>query len=230
MAAADIESLANVRLWVLGNPADSSEDAFFDYIMPNVTGYFQDYTHRQLCQRVDFKEVHYGRNDPWLVPYDAPITSVLTLKIVNPDGDVTLDDLTEGKDFVIAPSKEYVILRFLEERRFVRGNFRRRFPAGENNVEIVYTSGFTDALMPKGIKMAYVEEVKKLFQGRTASVGFVSERIGKYSYQKETVAAGSSSSGQHLTKETRGALLKHIKHRIKFNGRELEPTTPVRRI
>ncbi len=78
--------------------------------------------------------------------------------------------------------------------------------------------------------MAFLQTVQKFFQERTASLGFESEKIGKYGYKKPTVTPGSSASGAQFPQEARAALTSWIKHRPRFLGRELDPETTFRRI
>jgi hypothetical protein len=232
VAVAPIDTIENVRLWVLGNSADTSQDALLNLISADVTGAFQDYTHRQLSERLAFTERHHGRNTPFLFPFDAPINAVSSLQLVDPDGDVLIQDLAEGPDFVIAPSKEYIQLRFLEERRGITGRFLPRFPAGENNIKMVYDSGFAAADMPPGVKLAFRETVRMYFSLRkpgSGTPGMKSERISKYAYTRQEAAAGSNpNSGLQLTQEARSALNPWIRPWMRFTGRDLTPNTVTR--
>lgn len=202
-----------------------AEDDRLNLIISLVTGLIQDFTHRQLVERVDFEERHHGRNTPLLFPFDAPITGVTTLDIIDPDGDVILDSLTLNEDFVISPSKEYLQLRNALDRRGITGTFAQRFPAGEANLKLIYTSGF--AAIPKGVQMAAFEAVS--FFRSKSSAGLKSERLGDYSYTTDT-PSDAAASGIQLPATSRGALRRWVRPRIRFAGRPLTPDTGAHRI
>lgn len=231
MAAAVLDTIENVRLWVLGSSTDNSQDELLNLISLDVTGAIQDYTHRMICNTTS-TERHHGRNTPFLYPYDAPIRSVTLLELIDPDGDTVIQTLNSGKDFVIGPEQEYIQLRFLEERRGVTGRFLPRFPAGENNVKITYVSGFEAADIPAGIKLAFRETVRFYFSLRkpgSGTPGMKSERISKYAYTKQEASSGSNpNSGLQLTQEARSALNPWVRPWMRMAGRDLSPNTVTR--
>ena len=223
MAAPDLLApIADVRLWVLGDKTDASQDDLLNLLRTNVLGQFQDYTHRQICERVDFQENLNGKNLPWLVPFDAPIISVLSLEIIDPTGPTVLRTLTEGQDFIIDQSKEHILLRNISDRRAITAPFNPRFVAGEGNIKLVYTSGFDP--IPAGISQAYLEAIKEKFDIRKTSGGLKSEKLGDYSYTKDDSSSKSTSgSGDQLSAGAKGALSKWIRPYTSFLGRKLAP-------
>lgn len=229
MATPDLLApIADVRLWVLGSAADASQDALLELLRKNITGQFQDYTHRQLCKRVDFLEKLNGKNLPWLVPFDAPIISVLKLEIVDPTGPTILQTLVEGEDFVIDESKELILLRHITDRRAVAARFLPRFVAGETNVHITYTSGYDP--IPTGIQQAFLDTIKMAFDIRKTTSGLTSEQLGDYRWTKGNSGSKSSgNSGNQLSDSARSALNSYIRPWVGTLGREMTPDSLTRR-
>lgn len=229
MATPDLLApIADVRLWVLGSASDASQDAILELLRTNIVGQFQDYTHRQICKRVDFLEKLNGKNLPWLVPFDAPIISVSKLEIVDPTGPTVLQTLVEGEDFVIDENKEQLLLRHITDRRAVAARFLPRFVAGEGNIQITYTSGYDP--IPGGIKQAYLDTIKMHFDLRKTTSGLKSEKLGDYAYTKDDGGSkASGNSGNQLSGSARSALNSYIRPWVGTLGREMTPDSLTRR-
>lgn len=226
---APLDTIGNTRLWVLGDAADATQDALLNLLLTNITGQFQDYTHRKICETLGTVENLNGKNEPWLRPNDAPILAVTTLKIVDPSGPTTLQTLVEGTDFVIDESKEFIMLRHATDRRGVSGRFTPRFVAGENNIELTYDSGYSP--VPDGIKMAFLDSIKLAFDLRSNSAGLKSQKLGDYSetYVDQSSSQSDSGSGDQLSKSAKSALASYVRPWTSTFGRELTPDTFSRR-
>lgn len=226
---AELDTIENTRLWVLGDKTDATKDDLLNLLRTTVTGQFQDYTHRQICKRTAFVERLNGKNEPWLRLGDAPIIDVTLLEIVDPAGPTVLQTLVKGTDFVIDDqSKEFIMLRHATDRRGVSGRFTPRFVAGENNVRVTYDSGYDP--IPAGIRQAFLDSIKQAFDLRGNSAGLKSQKLGDYAetYVDQSSSGSDSGSGDQLSKSAKSALASYIRPWISTMRRDLTPDTFVR--
>ena len=158
-------------------------------LLPMVDSIVKNFTRRNVLTQTNTDELHHGEGSPFLFTLDAPITSVATLKLVDPAG-VTVQTFTTD-EFVIV-KQEYIQLVGSNIRRpafFIE--FPVFFPVGENNVSVTYNSGFS--VIPEDIKLAALRIFAFYLRQRTT--GMKSERIGDYSYTRDDSVQDANSSG-----------------------------------
>jgi hypothetical protein len=167
----------------------ASDDDRIDTLLPIVDQMLQNFTRRNILQITNTDELHNGDRTPFLDTDDGPIISVTSLKVINPQGGATVQDLVEDQDFKLY--EEYVQMIGSQKTQLFDPRWGISFPIGENNVQITYVSGYVT--IPSDIKMAAFITMDFLFHSMTP--GVVSEKIGNYSYKLANPSDTKENSG-----------------------------------
>lgn len=161
----------------------SGIDARITQLLPMIDSLIQNFTRRKFLPQTGNVERHHGEGTPYLFPLDAPIRTVTSLLLVDSSG-VTVR--TYGASEFVLPKNEYVELVGSNLRRpSFHGEFPVFFPAGENNVQLTYDSGFaTVGDIPDDVQLAALRTISFYLQSRSTA-GMKSERIGDYQYTRD---------------------------------------------
>jgi hypothetical protein len=173
---ADYTTLADVKL--LMGITTSDKDALITKLIPFVTTLFNNAWDRELRETTYTDQKYHGTGNELLRLEQWPMKTggAVTVKV----DDVTIDAATYDVDLVPA----------LLTRTNVTGLsfISRQLPiwlVGVNNIKVTYTAGYASGSIPGDIQMAAAYMVGNLVENAGAIAGgFLSERIGNYSYKK----------------------------------------------
>jgi hypothetical protein len=162
---------------------DSKEKAFIELLIFSATAEIETYTGRKLKQR-EIRELHDGCNQIDVILKQYPLKEVISLKvdskrnypedtIINADYYTCFipyadDDMESQSEIILAEGY--------------------RFPKGRNNIEIIYSAGYTEEEIPEDLKTAVTELVEWNYKRlKNRQIGEVNLKYGQKTQLETTI-------------------------------------------
>lgn len=124
--------------------------------------------------------------DALLLP-ELPVTEV---SLVYENDELLVEDV----DYKLNGDSLLLRLPTLVESGWSTQSIRAVWPVGRNNLEVTYSHGYTDDLLPRDIRMVALSIAARTYQQSAGASGsVVSETIGQYSVRYSDSSSTSSS-------------------------------------
>lgn len=173
-------------------------DAQLAVIIPAAQALAERYCNR-VFDSANYTEYHDGDRSDALVLRNGPVTALTSVKLVDSSGATpTVIYTYVASSYIIEARTNKLVLNHSEDARWASedNGFAREsarfgpfpcWPQGFQNIQVVYTGGYT--VMPADLQLAMYQYIDMVLAGATQSFGnlaFESERLGLYQYKNMT--------------------------------------------
>jgi hypothetical protein len=178
-------------------------DAQLAVIIPAAEALVEYYCNR-IFYSATYTEYHDGDGSDTLVLRNGPVTSITSVKLVDPSGSVTVIYTYDASSYIIQGRTNKLVLNNTYDARWAvedvggltwdstRMGRYPCWPRGFQNVQVVYVGGYS--VMPTDLQLAMYQYIDMVLASATQNFGdsvYESERLGLYQYKNATAGERS---------------------------------------